>query len=484
MHKARTIGLFFFVFAVAAICASGAFGCTCLGQRTGAGKNFQPCGVFWRADVVFIGTAQKISLGKASEGGSKIYTRMVVHFSVDKPIRGVSEKTIEVETSPSTASCGYPFREGVRYFLYLRRDQNGRLTEGLCGATVPLDAAQPDLDYLKAVESGEQGGRVFGNVRGYVQASYHVMPSYDGLAGITVRLESVKVENSSDRESPKYVKRKFETRTSEDGFYLFMNIPEGLYTVDVDLPPGLRRVQRSPVELRHYVQLDAEGRRCGSSDFVATSLSSVEGRVLNRDGSVPQQQGIYVIPIDVDGRPRTTAYPQPVWISPKDGKYRFDTVAPGTYTLAVNPQNCHSREAPQNGRTFYPGVASESETKSFTVRENVPTELGDFRLLPPLREKTISGIVLSADNSPVSGARVLLLNSSKNGCSSGSAQVEAKTDASGAFEIKGFETYEYTLRAYLETRSGQSRYMASDIIEIPASAENNGNIRLMLKNAY
>jgi len=463
--------------------ASQALACKCSGPRTGAGRNFQPCTVFWNADVVFIGTVEKISLEKAGTGDKAYYSRMVASFSVEKAIRGVNEKTVEVETSPSSAICGYPFMEGERYFVYLKRGTDGKFTAHLCGPTVLLKNAQPDLEYLEAVEAGEKGGRVFGNVSRLVQASFKDRALHTGLGGINVRLNSVEVKDNTKKDKPKYVKRKFETKTGDDGFYLFMEIPEGNYTIEADLSPNLRPLYRPGIEPPFYVRFDSDRIRCGRANFLVTSLAPLEGRVIKQDGSVPQQY-MWLIPIDENGKARLDSYTPFTWIIGKEGRYYFDTVAPGKYLLAVNPKNCHTREAPQYGRTFYPGVTDESDAKAVTVTENVRTKVPDFKLSPPLNERVLSGVVLSTDNNPVSGVRVIMKTGGKTGCTNVDAQKEFVTDASGRFELKGFEGYEYMLRAYLETRAVKSGRLFSDMVEIPALKEPMANIQLILKNSY
>ena len=71
----------------------------------------------------------------------------VVRFSVDEAYRGVQGRTVEVFTNPNTASCGYPFKQGQRYFVYAQRDKDGKLREWLCGPTVRLEEATRDLAY-------------------------------------------------------------------------------------------------------------------------------------------------------------------------------------------------------------------------------------------------------------------------------------------------------------------------------------------------
>lgn len=449
--------------------SSGVYACTCGGPRTFGGKNFQPCGVFWGHDTVFIGKVEKISIER---------NRLIAHFSVEKAIRGVSETTIDVETSPSTASCGYPFKEGETYFAYLRRGQDGRYSEMLCGATIPLARAERDLEYLKAVELGEKGGRVFGYVSRKIQASPKDRMSNVGLEGIRIRLESVKVRGDVPKGTPKYVKRKYETLTNTDGYYILYGIPDGSYQITADIPPPLRRIVSSNL-YPAYVDLAENGRRCGGASFVTTSLSSLEGKALNFDGSLPPQQYILLLPVGDDGAVNSDSAYASSWINEQTGGYYFDNVAPGRYLLAVNPRNCPGSYAPQYGPSYFPGTSDRSAARLIDVKENERLKLDEYKLPAVLKERTFSGIVRSADGKPAIGAKVFLADSNVNRCMNLGKRQQVVTDQDGRFSITGFESYEYRLRAYKDTQPTASKRIFSKIVEIPAS-QSIANLELTL----
>lgn len=327
--------------------------CTCAGPRSV--KNFQPCGVFWNSDVVFIGLAEKVSIEKDG--------RMVVHFSVEKAVRGVEGKTVEVETSPSTASCGFPFKEGERYFAYLKRGKDGRLTEHLCGATVLLKDAAADLEYLLAVENGDTSGKIFGNVFQTARKSFKDQGEYLPVAGAKITLTSVKVIDAAGRKPPNYRKRKFQTTSDDKGFYIFRDVPAGSYEVKAEFQNGLRELYTSGDASGHYVSIDEDKRRCNSYNFNATSQSSLEGGVVMSDGQTPPQQYISLIPLDENGKPYIHYSPVATWVNAESGRFLFDVVPPGKYLLAINPQNFPHRENSEFGKTFFPESAAKPPLK-------------------------------------------------------------------------------------------------------------------------
>lgn len=155
-------------------------GCTCRGARHA--RNFQPCEIFWRYDVVFVGLVEKLSYEKSSDG--RYINKMTAHLRVEKPVRGVEGSTVDVETSGST--CGFSFKEGERYMVYLKREADGKFRERLCGPSVHLSRAAADLEYIKQVEAGLTGGRVFGNILRHVQNRPTEQVAWVGLPGISV----------------------------------------------------------------------------------------------------------------------------------------------------------------------------------------------------------------------------------------------------------------------------------------------------------
>lgn len=461
------------VFFILILFSSAAYACSCAGPRSFGGKNFQPCGVFWGVDAVFIGKVEKVSTES---------NRLIAHFSVEKAIRGISERTIDVETSPSTASCGYPFKEGETYFAYLRRGKNGKYSEMLCGATVPLAKAEHDLEYLKAVESGEKGGRVFGYVSRIIQASPKDRISKVGLESVRIQLESVKVGGDVPRGAPKYVKRKYETLTDKDGYYIFYGIPDGSYHVTADTPTPLRRIVNSDL-YPAFIELAENGRRCGGAGFVTTSLSSLEGKALNFDGSLPPQQYIHLLPIADDGTVNSDSTYASSWINGQTGGYYFDHVAPGRYLVAINPRNCPGPYAPQYGPSYFPGTSDKSAAKVISVKEAERLKLDEYKLPPVLKERTFSGIVRSADGALASGAKVFLSDANVSRCMNLGNQRQVVAGQDGRFSISGFDGYEYRLRAYKDNQPTASKRIFSKTVEIPAS-QNIANLELILNNPY
>lgn len=467
MSPRKTVILLFLSLFFIALSALETVACTCAGPRHV--RNFQPCGVFWSADVVFIGTAEKVSVEKDG--------RMIVRFAVEKAVRGVESTTVEVETAASTAACGYPFEQGEKYFAYLRRGKDGKLHEGLCGATVLLKGAAVDLEYLRAVESGDTGGKIHGNVFQTVRKSYQDQGEYLPVAGTKIILNSVKVKYAENRESPKYKKIELQTRTDDKGFYIFRDVPAGSYQVRAEFQNNLRELYTSGDASGHYVAIDADKRRCNGYNFNATAQGSLEGEVVMSDGRKPPQQYISLIPLDENGKPYGGYSSLFTWINAESGRFLFNVVPPGKYLLAVNPRNCPSREHSAFGKSFFPGTGGESAAEIISVAENEQKKISNFRLLPALKERVFSGVVLAENKTPLGGAKVSLLAS--DGCEGFGELVGVKTDEFGRFQLKGYETYEYKIRAHIE----KPARLLSELVKLPSKG-NSENLELTVSSKY
>lgn len=442
--------------------ASAAVACICLPGRGAGDKNYQPCTAFRSAEAIFIGRAESI----VTENGE-----MRVGFSIEKAIRGVENlPSVEVRTTANPGRCGYPFQEGERYFVYARRRADGKLTDGLCSPTVLLADAESDLAYLREIEAGKSGTRLFGYVSESRWESSKTARTRVPLSGIEITIKGRK--------------NKFRTRTDESGFYLFRDIPSDTYHVKADLPDALREfVHTGDLEDR-YAIVNAEYSRCAEASFTASSLSSIRLNVFDRDGRQPPQKYLWLLPLDENDKAVLDSPVAYIWTHIAGGEAFFNLVPPGRYKLAVNRYDCHENYAPQYGRSFYPGVADESKAGIIEVGRNQQLKPGDFRLLPPLKERWISGTVLSADKLPVADAFVFLRNADQTNPNECFNRVgETKTDRAGRFSMRGYEGYRYQIRASGEVKNpGATERLSSKSVDIPLKGEAQ-NIELIVDSA-
>ncbi len=436
--------------------------CSCSGRQQGV-KGVQTCGYYARSEAIFIGLAETIEID--SKRGS-----MKVTFSVERSIRGTNEKTVEVFTSSSTASCGYPFKQGERYFVYGRKDKDGKYHEGLCGPTTLLKDAEDDLEYVKDIENGKLGTRIFGRVFEDKQPTLNDKRTSEPLPDIEITIKS-------DQKT-------YQTFTDEKGNYLFKDVPKDRYQVFAKLPKGYRELFVRADLTKHYAG------SCSGNDFRVTRQGSIRGRIVNfpskeiqnpwnRD--VIQQPKVTLIPLDENNKPIPNRAYDEKWAYRDKFKYFFDTVPAGNYMIAINPHNC---PYPNNGipTMFFPGVAEQPEARIITVKESENLVLGDFRSLPLLKERWISGVVLNADRTPAVNALVRLTDAYFGSGKCSGFNTEIRTDELGKFRWKGFENYEYKIAAYGEKKTSQKQtYSKRQVLQ---NNENIDDIQLILDQSF
>ena len=449
---AFVIALLAFFFATENRAQSGQF--ACLPNNS----YFSP---YWSADAVFVGLGIKIP----AENG-----RPRVALLVEKAFRGTNDKKIEII---SESANRYAFQEGERYFVYAYRDGDRKLYAGNCSATVPLKDAAEDLEYAREIASGKTGNRIRGYVYEDKRDSYKDARRSLPLAGIEVTITGKK--------------RKFTTRTDEKGKYVFKEVPAGHYKVEAKAPPGFRELIYKPGFMNHpiFIGEDFEFtylnnlrkpvyRHVDGENFLFTAQGSVGGKIAGHDGQNPPQQFIWLLPVDENGKAILDSPTEYVWTNRENGEFYFNAVPAGKYLLSINRYGCHQSRNPEYDRTFFPGVNDESRAQIITIGQNRQIKLEDFRLLPPLGEKWISGTVLSADKTPLAGATVFLVNKAQTNPGECFGNVdETTTDESGRFRIKGYENYVYQIRAYKETRNQQpaASRLYSKILAVPLTAE-------------
>ncbi|MFT3743898.1 MAG: carboxypeptidase-like regulatory domain-containing protein [Pyrinomonadaceae bacterium] len=421
---------------------------------------------YWQATNVFIGSVDKVTIEDPEEklsGLSSSATNLrksIVRFAVAKQFRGELGSMVEVGTTSQ-------FNEGESYFVYAIRGNDGKLfkvSDGVCGMRpIPLKDAQDDIEYAEDIATGKIGTRIYGIVtkdsQETVKTPFRNIPMPD--ISVTIRNEN----------------ETYTTFTDSSGKFVFKNVPKGTYDISVAVGDGLReRIIRGgwadrkkhkvfvgdTVLLRDMLiatlprsknepQLTPKQtfQRADSYNFWFTSLGSIEGRLLIENGKLANKQQVALLPINESGKVDLERPFQWTYNKGENSEFVFDSVPEGKYRIAVNPQNCHRSEEPQNGRSFYPGVPDQSDPGIITVEKNGVVRLRDYRLPRQLKERHIDGVVLAPDRKPVAGATVRLMPASIKdlGYCTGK-NVEVITDEKGRFRLKGYESYEYQISAY------------------------------------
>jgi hypothetical protein len=127
------------------------------------------------SEAVFTGEVVKIDRPSPFKSGADLETDT---FRISEVWKGPEQRTLEVHTVLSGASCGYPFKEGQEYLVYAYTGKQG-LEVDLCNGTQPLTEAQADFEVLGAGKK-PTGGEVLSDTSGGV--SVGAMLGVAGLA--------------------------------------------------------------------------------------------------------------------------------------------------------------------------------------------------------------------------------------------------------------------------------------------------------------
>lgn len=458
----RTILNLLLVLAASLFFVDEAAACSCFGQRQR--PEFHPVMVYWSNHAVF--TGQVVEISSATPG---YFSDKIVHFSVDKAFKGIDGRTIDITTNSNTASCGYDFKQGQRYFVYAKRKKDGKLTESLCGPTVPLEAAARDLAYAEEVISGGvKGLSIIGAVTRYERSDVKDYGAQTPVPGVEVVLE----------QSEELAK----TVTNSEGQYEFRGLSAGPYRVRAALPTGLRVWPNDRKPKDGWVYLN-EQTKYVSESFILTNTSSISGRLVTPEGSSLPQQYLELIALDDKGNEISSALTPDATSARENGDYYFRDVAPGRYLLVVNPRNKPGKSDPVYPLMYYPGVMSRGKATVIQVTNSSEMNLNDFMLTRPLQERWFSGTVLLADKRPAAGATVILIDPNDRMTETNVEQVIA--DGQGKFRVKGYESFPYWIDAYIDEKSTtqSATPMFAPPVKLPTSGSAEG-IELVISLTY
>lgn len=345
------------------------------------------CARFWRSDAVFVG--QVVDIKPLKKKPDNVYTYVMVRFTVQESFRGVSGPRVGVATA--TTMCDTQFKKGKRYLVYASLDdKTNQFFTGMCtGTTLAVDIDE-NLKELRKLAQRENEESISGRI---------VTNRYTGLPGITVEV------TGSDKA--------FKTMTTKYGEFSLSLPGPGSFKVRVSVPyttrlmtysddVAVRSTQTESISTLEYdvtleksqcsyLELDVEG-----TDPRATAM--VAGNVLAETGQAVDK-GIVDLINDVDTGPDYRA------LLKKDGSFRFERVAAGSYHLAINAK----KEVPEEfdapfPRTYYPATADKREAKKIQVTEGAVIENLAMRVGPRMIERRVAGAVVWKSDRPLEDA--------------------------------------------------------------------------------
>ncbi|RPJ39753.1 MAG: hypothetical protein EHM35_01550, partial [Planctomycetaceae bacterium] len=154
----------------------------------------------------------------------------------------------------------------------------------------------------------------------------------DGLSGWTVQL--VKPDNSE-----------VSVLTKDDGSYLFEHLTAGSYTIKETLPSGWKATKPESGSISIDLKdIDATGNDFANK-LTSYSISGIKYNDLNGDGAKAGEPGLagWTIQLSKDGSEVNTT------TTGQDGSYKFENLAPGSYSVKEVDQTGWIRTAPADG---------------------------------------------------------------------------------------------------------------------------------------
>jgi hypothetical protein len=233
--------LFFLFIASMLTLGKNADACQC-------GAQVPPCEAYSVSSAVFIGlvTDSKISY---SESGTSW------HYKIRVEEVFLGNMTAEIAAGSSSHACGYEFRMGRRYLIYVIGNVTDSYYVTYCSRTRPIEKADEDLMFLRNERLKLNGLRIHVKLNWDAQ-SFYALPK-------EVRTQPpgkarIKLTGQDGR---------YDLVTQEDGIVEVGDLGGGWYKVDIIPPEGTRII-----ESRSNTQtLYTNGRGCSNMTFVISN---------------------------------------------------------------------------------------------------------------------------------------------------------------------------------------------------------------------
>jgi hypothetical protein len=247
MHK-QVLCLIGLLIAVYAGAPESARGCACSKAPPGA------CQGLRQEDVVFLGTVtgvenatspqnpsaatettssdQQANANSAQESANVVSAPVSrYHFRIDERFVGPDTEEIDVLSGGDDGDCGYQFKKGEQYVVFMQQKVDGNFFATICNGTRPASEGLALIPQLRAMRNGERVASVFGVLR-RSDPPFLAPPDDpdDPSPNIALRLRS-----KDDR---------FSTSSGPNGIYTFYDVPAGEYRLTANLPVRLELTQK------------------------------------------------------------------------------------------------------------------------------------------------------------------------------------------------------------------------------------------------
>ena len=389
--------------------AASASACTCGGYPS-------PAQAFNGATAVFVGRVVRATpeSPKYAEEGQ---TAVVL---VEEAFKGTRVGG-EIVLSQPGDSCTPTFKAGVRYLFYANygREKKTWTVYG-CGRGSNLEGLADDLLYLRALPLSAERNRVSGMLRHYEDGPEKGFTLVERVAGAKVRIKGKD--------------KTYGATTDSNGVYELYDLPSGKYTIEPELPFGLKvrfPMQFGPDAEESGVTVLLTEKTCAGADFILSSDNSISGRVLGPGGvALP---GVCLELLAAGKTEPFSGGGRIFGCADAEGRYELEEVPPGKYFIVANGWNKVNGGTPFP-MVYYPGTFEKEKASVVAVGRGDSRADYDVSVPALLPTVELSGVLLYSDGRPAAGESVAFKVSSPDERYEGTAYAPA--DEAGRFSLK------------------------------------------------
>ena len=384
----------------------------------------RPC-EYLRADVVFVGRVIETLQAKHFQDKGGYSPGYSMRFAVEESLRGRLGAEVHIETGGGGGDCGTPLEAGAKFLIFAYKEKDGTLWTGMCSGNRPL-TGDPRLDkvvdeYRSLIAAGRNS--IFGRVE-LVSPVWRGDEVDDGpekpARDVVVHANSRKLNAT--------------TRSTDDGWYQFDQLPDASYTVAPEIDKGLDFDREYPD--RYVAQL--RGGQCSNISFKLEPNTRITGRVTTSAGV--QLKGIEITAIparlkdihDFSGK----------WdLLDENGRFDLWPLPAGNYYLGININNSPSAESPFPP-TYYPGVTDKNKATIVRVQKQDVKEL-ELKLPEVAKPRTVHFVATGLDGRSMSKIYIQIEDLRHPG--DASSYVNVDLDEKGAGTLTIYAGYSYHL---------------------------------------
>jgi hypothetical protein len=433
------------------VSAAAAEGCTC-GYES-------PAEAFKGATAVFVGRVARVE----PEADKVTGAGQTVVALVEESFKGARAGGEMVFRQPNN-TCTPTYDAGERRLFYANYVKETKTwTVYGCGRTADPERAADDLLYLRALPLSAERNRVSGMLRHYEDGPEKGFTLVGGVSGAKVRVKGKD--------------KTYEVTTDPSGVYELYDLPPGKYTVEPELPFGLK--VRFPMQFgpgvypnggrSTEVVVELTEKTCAGADFILGSDNFIGGRVFGPGGAPLPGVCLELLAAgkadDFGGGGRIFG------CADEGGRYRLESVPPGRYFVVANGWNRVTGSTPFP-MTYYPGTFEREKASAVTIGGGDSRNDIDLTVPSLLPTVTASGVAVFSDGRPAARVAVAFQPSAARDNYEG--RESAVTDEAGRFSLRLLKGVPGKLRAEFVAYEGMFQKTCPAIRRLMASDSGRG----------